>query len=247
MGSLKGEAGFPETLPVWQVASALEGLLKQLAEKSKNVTHSTLRAINGGVDLLNELCAPGLKPDILTERPFKFLVVDDDLISRQAISLALKKTFGQPDLAVDGEAALTQAGQQAYDVIFLDVQLPGLDGFEVCTKIHDTAFNRTTPVVFVTGQSDFDARAKSTLSGGNDLMGKPFLTFEITVKALTLALQGRLHGRVQKTLTETGRGKDETDSSVTFTEVAHPVPSSTITARQPLLTRRRQIILLMRF
>jgi CheY-like chemotaxis protein len=52
----------------------------------------------------------------------------------------------------------------SYDAIFLDVQMPGMDGFETCTKIHGTELNRETPVVFVTCQSDFDARAKSTLS-----------------------------------------------------------------------------------
>jgi CheY-like chemotaxis protein len=215
---------------VWQVASALDGLLRQLTEKSGNVTPSTLRAVAGGVDLLDELCVPGVKRDILTERPFKFLVVDDDLISRQAMSLALKKAFGQPDLAVDGETALAQTDQQAYDVIFLDVQLPGMDGFELCTKIRDAGLNRTTPVVFVTGQSDFDARARSTLSGGNDLMGKPFLIFEITVKALTLALQGRLQRRVQKPLPKlNGR----TDSSVTVTDGSRPESGSIIAPRPP--------------
>jgi FixJ family two-component response regulator len=47
-------------------------------------------------------------------------------------------------------------------------------------------------VVFVTGHGDFDARAKMSRNGGNDLVGKPFLTSEITVKALTFALRGRL-------------------------------------------------------
>jgi len=70
--------------------------------------------------------------------------------------------------------------------------MPGMDGFEVCSKIRDTITNRTTPVVFVTGLSDDDTRRKSTLNGGNDLMGKPFLTSEITVNALTFALRGRL-------------------------------------------------------
>src|SRR5208282_5891804 len=126
--------------------------------------------------------------------------VDDDRISRQALSHSLEKAFSEPDLAVDGEAALAQATKQAYDVIFLDVQMPGMDGFEVCVKIRNTVFNRATPVVFVTQQSDFDARCKSTLSGGNELMGKPFLTFEVTVKALTLALHGRLGVRSRKSL-----------------------------------------------
>lgn len=192
---LKGEAGRPDVLLVWQLASALEGLLKQLTNKAENVTASTLRTIAGGVDLLADLCLPGLRPDLLSVQPLRFLAVDDDLISRKAISLALKKVLNQPDLAENGETALALATRQAYDVIFLDVQMPGMDGFELCTKIHATDSNSTTPVVFVTVLSDFDAHAKSTLSGGSDLMGKPFLTFEVTVKALTLALRGRLQGR----------------------------------------------------
>jgi DNA-binding response OmpR family regulator len=71
--------------------------------------------------------------------------------------------------------------------------MPGMDGFELCTRIRDTAPNRFTPVVFVTGQSDFDARAQMNRNGGDDLMGKPFLTSEITLKALTFALRGRIH------------------------------------------------------
>jgi len=77
-------------------------------------------------------------------------------------------------------------------VIFLDVLMPGMDGFEVCSKIRETAVNRTTPVVFVTGQRDFDARAEMRRAGGDDLMTKPFLTSEVTVKALAFALRGRL-------------------------------------------------------
>jgi CheY-like chemotaxis protein len=177
---------------VWQAASALEGLLKQLTEKMRNVTPSTLRTVAGGLDLLDDLCVPGLQPDLLTDRPLKFLVVDDDMISRQALSHSLEKAFSQPDLAVDGETALAQATQQAYDVIFLDVVMPGMDGFEVCSKIRDTVPNRATPVVFVTGHRDFDARVRMSHNGGNDLMEKPVLTSEITVKALTLALRGRL-------------------------------------------------------
>ena len=236
MAALKDEAGLPATLPVWQVASALEGLLNQLTKKMRGVTTSTLRAVAGGLDLLDDLCVPGLQPDLLTNRPLKFLIVDDDMISRQALALSLEKAFSQPDLAVDGETALAQATQQAYDVIFLDVVMPGMDGFELCTKIHDTVLNRTTPVVFVTGQNDFDARAESTLSGGNDLMGKPFLIFEVTVKALTLALQGRLQGRAQKSLPKPDRGKDTADLPVTVVDGPRPIARSTNATRPSLST-----------
>ena len=234
MGVLENEAGFQEALRVWQVASALRGLLKQLTEEMKNVTPSTLRTVAGGLDLLDDLCVPGLQSDLLTDRPLKFLVVDDDLISRQALSRSLGKAFGQPDLAVDGETALVRAAQQAYDVIFLDVEMPGMDGFEVCTKIRDTVPNRATPVVFVTRLDDFDARCQSTFSGGNDLMGKPFLTFEVTVKALTLALHGRLRGCAQKPLTKLDRSRDKVDSLAGVVDRSHPVPGSTIALRPPL-------------
>jgi CheY-like chemotaxis protein len=120
------------------------------------------------------------------------LVVDDDLVARRVIVGALQTVFARPENVENGEAALALAQEKPFDVIFLDVVMPGMDGFEVCSKIRDTIPNRTTPVVFVTGQSDFDTRARMTRNGGNDLLGKPFLASEITVKALTFALRGRL-------------------------------------------------------
>jgi len=192
---IKCMAGLREVLPVWQLGAALEGLVKQLADKDRNVTPSTLRTVASAVDLLEALSVPGINPNLMSDPPIRFLAVDDDALSRHAVSFALKKAFNKPDLAENGEAALALVSHIKYDAIFLDVQMPRMNGFETCSKIHAIELNRTTPVVFVTCQSDFDARAKSTLSGGIDLIGKPFLTFEITVKALTLALRGRLNPR----------------------------------------------------
>jgi CheY-like chemotaxis protein len=190
--ALKGLAGLPEVLPVWQLSAALEGLVKQLSDKDRNVTPSTLRTVASAVDLLETLSAPGVRSDLLSNPPIRLLAVDDDALSRHAVSFALKKALNKPDLAENGEAALALASHIKYDAVFLDIQMPGMNGFEVCSKIHGTELNHDTPVVFVTCQSDFDSRAKSTLSGGIDLIGKPFLTFEITVKAVTLTLRGRL-------------------------------------------------------
>jgi DNA-binding response OmpR family regulator len=142
----------------------------------------------------------------MSNPPVRLLAVDDEALSRHAVSFALKKAFAKPDLAENGEAAMALVSHIKYDAIFLDVQMPGMDGFETCKKIHGTELNRLTPVVFVTCHSDFDARAKSTLSGGIDLIGKPFRTFEITVKALTLVFRGRLKGAIDldgKQLTRT--------------------------------------------
>ena len=192
MSVLTQKAALPEVLPAWQMASALEGLLKQLIDRASTITLSSLRTLGNGVDLLGELCRPGLPPDLATEPPFRFLTVDDDAISLKVVSRALSKALREPDAAKNSEEALALVAQRTYDVIFLDVQMPRMDGFELCTKILETELNRGVPVVYVTCQSDFDARVKATLTGGSDLIAKPFLTFELTVKALTLGLRARL-------------------------------------------------------
>jgi len=190
--SLKNRVGSLELTPAWHLATGLERLLEQLADKSANITPSTLRTVAGGLLLLTDLCVPGIRKDLGTNPAVRFLAVDDDPISRRAVSMSLKKVARAPDLAEGGEAALEMAKRQPYDAVFLDVEMPGLDGFEVCTKIHQLEANRTTPVVFVTGRGDFESRAKSISSGGRDLIAKPFLSSEITVKALTLLFRGRL-------------------------------------------------------
>jgi len=198
IGALKNEADCSELRPAWQVALVLDGLLKQLTEKISNLTPASLRAIADSLDLLHDLCTPEIKPDILTNPPLKFLIVDDDMIGRHALSVALSKAFGRPDVATNGDEAITHADKNNYDVIFLDVQMPGMDGFEVCTRIRKTLLNRQTPVVFVTALADFNARAQSTLIGGTDLMAKPFLLFEVALKAVTLSLRHRLRKPVSE-------------------------------------------------
>ncbi|MBI5388082.1 MAG: response regulator [Verrucomicrobia bacterium] len=190
--ALTSKAGLAGMKPAARVASALEALIKELCEKPKTVTPSTLRTAATALDLLKDLCAPGLNPDLADVPPVGILVVDDDMLARRALTFALQKAFDRPENADCADAALALAAQRSFDVIFLDVQMPGMDGFTLCSKIRATDTNRATPVVFVTSHTDFSSRAQSTLSGGNDLIAKPFLFIEVTVKALTFALRGRL-------------------------------------------------------
>jgi CheY-like chemotaxis protein len=190
--ALRESAGLPEVLPIWQVFFALEGLLKRLSTKPADFSSSLVRTMAGALDLVEHLCRVRVKPDLVSEPPVRLLAVDDDPINRRALSLALAKLFDVPDLAPDGQTALSLAGGRKYDVIFLDVEMPGMDGYELCIKIHETELNRTTPVVFVTRHSDFASRAKSTLNGGYSHLGKPFLVFEVILKAITLVLQSRI-------------------------------------------------------
>jgi len=178
--------------PAYQLGVALEGLLKKMLQDSKHANLSALITVYAAVDLLNDLCVRGMKADLAINPPVHMLVVDDDLVARRTLVGVLQTAFHKPESVENGEAALALAREKPFDVIFLDVVMPGMDGFEVCSKIRDTIPNHATPVVFVTSHQDLDARNKMSRSGGNDLMWKPFLTSEITVNALTFALRGRL-------------------------------------------------------
>ena len=83
-----------------------------------------------------------------------------------------------------------------YDLIFLDIEMPEMNGFELCSKLRGFEVNKNTPVVFVTILNDFESRANSTISGGNDFIAKPFLFMELAVKAIVHVWRGRLAAAV---------------------------------------------------
>ena len=192
IGQVKTRANCWNLRPVWQLTSALELLVQRLVDKAKDATPSTLRTVASAIDLLAELSVPGVRPDLIINPPIAVLAVDDDPLCLRAVMFALQKAEMTPDTAPTGEKAVELAAEKYYDVIFMDIKMPGIDGLEACTQIHKGTRNKATPVVFVTVQSDFHTRAKSTLAGGTDLMAKPFLMFEITVKALTFSMRKRL-------------------------------------------------------
>jgi CheY-like chemotaxis protein len=191
LGELKNQLGVFQLRPAWQLASSLEGLFEQLNDNPSQLKLSTLRTAASAVVLLESLCVPGLRRDLVHNPTVRILVVDDDPICCQAVMMSLK-AFAPPDFAADGETAIALAAQKPYDIVFLDVELPGTDGYEVCARIRELETNHNTSVIFVTSHSDSESRAKSTASGGKDLIVKPFLSFEVAVKALTLVLRQRL-------------------------------------------------------
>ena len=120
------------------------------------------------------------------------MVVDDEAISRRAVVYALEKAHLKSVSIEDPNDALKLLTENQFDLIFLDVDMPGMTGFELCTKLRSSTRNKKTPVIFVTSLSDFDNRTSSMMAGGNDFIAKPFLFIELTVKALIHVLRGKL-------------------------------------------------------
>ncbi len=177
---------------VAKMGAATEALMKEMIEKPKTVTPSTLRTTAHAIDFFGELCKPGLPVDLADNPPIEILVVDDEMLSRRALIYALEKAFLKAAAVADAEAAMAKVAVSKFDLVFLDVNMPGTDGFQLCDKLRQSGPNKTTPVIFVTATADFQVRAQSTLRGASDLIAKPFMFIELTVKALTFALRHRI-------------------------------------------------------
>lgn len=189
--ALTGSAGAAGMLQIAQMSDALEALLRELHEKPNNLNAATLRTVANAIDFLASLFAQAAQPQRATP-PANVLVVDDEVISRRAITHALEKARLKCVNVEDPNLAFKLLTGQRYDLVFLDVDMPGMDGFELCTKLRDLPGHKKTPVVFVTSLNDLESRASSMMSGGNDFITKPFLFTELAVKALVYVLRGKL-------------------------------------------------------
>lgn len=185
MHSLVGRAGLAGFRKIAQLASALEALFIELHAKPLKSTPSVIRTVAQAIDTLAALFDQTANPCDEVLLPPRILVVDDEIVSRETICCALGKAGLAATRLDDSLAAQRLLEQDPFDLIFLDVEMPGQSGLSLCVKIREMPANRATPVVFVTGHSDFGSRAQSALSGGNDFIAKPFLLLELAVKALT--------------------------------------------------------------
>jgi DNA-binding response OmpR family regulator len=189
--SLSSNAGLAGATQIALMADALEALLKELYDKPKSINASTLRTVAATIDFLAILFTKAATPE-KTFAPAEVLVVDDEAISRRAITYALDKAQLKSMSVEDPLKALDLLSQKKFDLVFLDVDMPNMTGFELCSKLRTLPAYAKTPVVFVTGLNDLESRASSSMSGGNDFIAKPFLFIELTVKALAHVLRSRM-------------------------------------------------------
>ncbi|HEY1171997.1 MAG TPA: response regulator [Verrucomicrobiae bacterium] len=181
--SLAAKAAVAEMTRFARMAAALEALLKELVDRPDLLTASSQRTVVQGIDFLDELLRKqgGGDGEIPVEG---VLVVDDEPLSRRAVVFALEKVGLKCIDMDDSRSALSMLSGMPFDLFFLDIDMPGMNGFELCKQIRAMPDYAKTPVVFVSSLTDFQSKAQSMLSGGNDLIAKPFHFLELGVKAL---------------------------------------------------------------
>jgi diguanylate cyclase (GGDEF)-like protein len=110
------------------------------------------------------------------------LIIDDSSIARRIAQARLVKENLDVDVASNGEEGLAAARRNPPDLILLDVNMPDLDGFEVCKSLKNDPDLSMIPVIFLTGSDDMDDRVKGLDLGAVDYVTKPFDAFELRAR-----------------------------------------------------------------
>jgi two-component system OmpR family response regulator len=114
----------------------------------------------------------------------RVLIVEDEQRMADLLRRGLTAEAIDVDVAATGEDALRHTGQTAYDVILLDVMLPGIDGFETCRRIRKAGLG--VPVLMLTARESVDDRVAGLDSGADDYMLKPFAFAELLARLRAL-------------------------------------------------------------
>ena len=114
-------------------------------------------------------------------------MVDDEADLADAVAAALRREGYAVDVAHDGDAALDRLATTPYDLVTLDLTMPGSDGREVCRRIrHDPALDPATRVLMVTARDSVDDRVAGLDAGADDYLVKPFALRELSARVRSL-------------------------------------------------------------
>lgn len=129
---------------------------------------------------------------ITDDRSTEFiLVVDDNPTNLSVLKQALKDAGFQVRLAEDGKSAIEQVHRAPPVLILLDVQMPGMDGFETCAYLKDDPQTRDIPIIFMTALADISNKLEGLSLGAVDYITKPFEQQEVLARVL-------VHWRMRK-------------------------------------------------
>lgn len=128
----------------------------------------------------------------------RILVVDDDARNRRLLDAMLAPEGYEINEAADGAEALAFLDAHPVDLVLLDVMMPGIDGVEVCERMHSDPRFAHIPVIFVTALSDSQSRVRGKEAGGDDFLTKPIDETELLVRVRNLLLMKLYHEHLVK-------------------------------------------------
>ncbi len=113
------------------------------------------------------------------------LIVDDNPHNLQVLGNLLREEKYEIEFAVSGEATLDWLKNRQFDLILLDINMPGMNGFEVCKKIRSNKETNEIPIIFLSAESERESILKGFEVGAQDFVIKPFDSRELLARVKT--------------------------------------------------------------
>jgi twitching motility two-component system response regulator PilG len=110
---------------------------------------------------------------------FKVMVIDDSKTIRRTAEMLLKKEGCEVVTASDGFEALSKITDQRPDIIFVDIMMPRLDGYQTCALIKNNQTYRRTPVIMLSSKDGLFDKARGRIVGSEQYLTKPFTREEL--------------------------------------------------------------------
>jgi CheY-like chemotaxis protein len=175
-----------------RIARSLHEFVHDFGRGTQPRSATALRSVQQATEFLARLLEPNLFAAGRNLPAGQVLALDDDADLRATVITALAAAGLRVTGCDSAEAALAALGAQRFDTIVADVRLPAMDGTAFCTHARELPAYRRTPILFLTVADTLDKRAETSLSGGNEFLGKPFNVFELALRVETWVVKQQL-------------------------------------------------------
>lgn len=176
----------------------------------------------------------------------RVLVVDDEMLNCILLSTSLQESGYTVETAADGQQALEMLSVQTFDIVLLDLVMPGMDGYQVCERIKAGERTHDLPVIFISAMEEIGDKVRAFSAGGADYVTKPFQFEEVLARVETHLALRKLQRQLQVANRELGRQLQEVQArNEELDAFAHTVahdlknPLSVLVGYSTLLEARR--------
>lgn len=177
---------------VHRVSGAFGFMLRAFTDDPAAVGSGTVEAIGRTIELLAALGGePNADKRASLDR-LRAYVVDDERESCEFVARAMKTAGIWARTTINPGEAIAELAASRYDVVLLDVFLPEINGFEICSHIKNLPLHAQTPVVFISGDVSAENALEASQRGASDIIAKPVKAEELGLRALAAIVRAQL-------------------------------------------------------